>query len=172
MKTVRVGLIGDFDPNVVAHQAIPRALRLSAERLGISVDPTWKHTSTLGADMSAQLDKFAGIWCVPASPYANTEGALAAIRYVRESRRPFLGTCGGFQHVLLEYARNVLGRAEADHAETSPDAAMPLISRLTCSLVEQRGKVTFSKDSRLRTVYGADHAEEGLCGHRARARHG
>jgi CTP synthase (UTP-ammonia lyase) len=37
------------------------------------------------------------------------EGALLAIRHARESAIPFLGTCGGFQHAVLEYARNVLG---------------------------------------------------------------
>src|SRR5262249_3809718 len=115
---------GDFDPSVPAHQAIPKALRLSGERLGVSVEPLWTHTSTLGPDV-APLTDCAGIWCVPASPYADADGALAAIRYARESGRPFLGTCGGFQHALIEYARNALGRAEADHAETSPDATMP-----------------------------------------------
>jgi CTP synthase (UTP-ammonia lyase) len=160
MKTVHIGLVGDFDPDVRAHQAIPEALRLSGARLRVSVDPVWTHTSTLGTDMAA-LNEFAGIWCVPASPYANTEGALAAIRYAREGGRPFLGTCGGFQHALLEYARNVLGRRQADHAESSPDASMPLISRLSCSLVEQRGKVTFAEGSRLRAVYGTGHTEEG-----------
>ena len=136
MKTVRIALVGDFDPSVPAHQAIPQALRLSAGRLGVTVAPVWVHTSTVGPEVATQFAEFAGIWCVPASPYANTDGALAAIRFARESGRPFLGTCGGFQHVLLEYARNVLGHGEADHAETSPDAAMPLISRLSCSLVE------------------------------------
>jgi CTP synthase (UTP-ammonia lyase) len=109
----------------------------------------------------AQLAGFAGVWCVPASPYASADGALAAIRFARESGRPFLGTCGGFQHALLEYARNVLGHARAEHAETAPDAAMPLISRLSCSLVEQHGTVTFAEGSRLRAVYGAEQAEEG-----------
>jgi CTP synthase (UTP-ammonia lyase) len=160
MKTVRVALVGDFDQAVPAHQAIPEALRLSGERLGVSVDPIWMHTSTLGPDGS-QLDDCDGIWCVPASPYANADGALAAIRYARESSRPFLGTCGGFQHALIEYARNVLGRREADHAETSPDAAMPLIARLSCSLVELRGKVGLAEGSALRTIYGTDQAEEG-----------
>jgi CTP synthase (UTP-ammonia lyase) len=160
MKKVHIALIGNFDSSVPAHQAIPRALCLSAERLGISVDPVWTHTSKLGADTSARLDKFNGIWCVPASPYANAEGALAAIRCARKTGRPFLGTCGGFQHALLEYARNVLGRGEADHAETSPDAAMPLISRLSCSLIEQRGKVTFGEGTQLQSIYGAEYAEE------------
>jgi len=160
MKTVRVALVGDYDPAVTAHRAIPEALRLSGQRLGVAVDPTWTHTATLGPGVP-QLADFAGIWCVPASPYANTDGALAAIRFARENGRPYLGTCGGFQHALLEYARNALGRAEAEHAETSPDAAMPLVSRLSCSLVEKRGRVNFVEGSRLRAIYGADHAEEG-----------
>ena len=64
------------------------------------------------------------------------EGALLAIRFARESRRPFLGTCGGLQHAVIEYARNVLGWADAEHAETAPDAARPVISLLECALVE------------------------------------
>ena len=161
MKTIRIALVGDYNPDVPAHQAIPEAIRLSAQRLGVVVEPVWTHTATLRPDVPSQLAGFAGIWCVPASPYANTDGALAAIRFAREGGRPFLGTCGGFQHALLEYARNVLGRGEADHAETAPEAALPLISRLSCSLVEQRGKVTLAAGSRLRAVYGADEAEEG-----------
>ena len=133
MTTIRIALIGDYNPEVPAHLAIPHALRISAERLGVSVEPVWTHTATLDL---GQLNAFSGIWCVPASPYANADNALAAIRFAREHKRPFLGTCGGFQHALLEYARNVLGRGEVDHSETSLDAAMPLISRLSCSLVE------------------------------------
>jgi CTP synthase (UTP-ammonia lyase) len=160
MKSVRIALVGDHNPEVLAHQAIPRALRLSGERLGVAVEPEWTHTSMLGPAVS-QLAGFAGIWSVPASPYANTDGALAAIRFARETGCPFLGTCGGFQHALLEYVRNVLGHCQADHAETSPDAAMPLISRMSCSLIEQRGIVTFAEGSRLLAVYGSDQAEEG-----------
>ena len=62
------------------------------------------------------------MWCVPGSPYHSAEGALAAIRFAREKRRVFLGTCGGFQHALIEFARNVLGVSQAEHAETAPTA--------------------------------------------------
>jgi CTP synthase (UTP-ammonia lyase) len=161
MKSIRIALVGDHNSEVLAHQAIPKALRLSGDRLGVAVEPVWTHTSTLGPDVSL-LSGFAGIWCIPASPYANTDGALAAIRFARERGRPFLGTCGGFQHAVLEYVRNVLGHSQADHAETSPEAAMPLIARLSCSLVEKRGTITFAEGSRLRAVYGVDQAEEGF----------
>ena len=157
MNIVHIALVGDYDPAVPAHQAIPKALHLSGERLGVSVDPVWMHTSTL--DVS-QLPAYAGIWCVPASPYTNTANALAAIRFARENNRPFLGTCGGFQHALLEYARNVLGLTDAQHAETRPDVAMPLIAPLSCSLVEKSGTIAFVEGSRLRNMYGAAETQE------------
>jgi CTP synthase (UTP-ammonia lyase) len=157
---IRIALIGDFDLFVTAHHAIPAALRLSAQRLGVEVVPEWIHTTTLKAP-AIQLSAHAGIWCVPASPYANTSGALAAIRYARESLRPFLGTCGGFQHAILEYVQNVLGYTDAEHAETAPNAAMPVIARLTCSLVEKTGSVRFTESSRLRAIYGTAEADEG-----------
>jgi CTP synthase (UTP-ammonia lyase) len=159
-KSVRIALVGDFDPAVTAHRAIPEALRLSGQRLGIEVAYEWVHTTAI-VNAATRLTDHTGVWCVPASPYASTAGALAAIRYARESMRPFLGTCGGFQHAILEYARNVLGHVGAEHAETAPDAAMPLIARLTCSLVEKQGTVRFTDASRLWAIYGADEAEEG-----------
>jgi CTP synthase (UTP-ammonia lyase) len=158
---IRIALIGDFDPAVTAHRAIPLALRLSADRLGADLAPEWVHTSSIGVPAASRLSDFAAVWCVPASPYASTEGALAAIHFARESGLPYLGTCGGFQHAVLEYARNVLGYTAADHAETSPDAAMPVISRLSCSLVEKTGRVVFRNGSRLREIYGLPQAEEG-----------
>jgi CTP synthase (UTP-ammonia lyase) len=156
---VPIALVGDFDPAVTAHQAIPEALRLSAQRLRVEISPEWVHTSEVGAAAGA-LRGHAAVWCVPASPYASTDGALAAIRYARESSLPFLGTCGGFQHAILEYARNVLGYSAADHAETAPEAAMPVIALLTCSLVENSGSVRLADRSRLRAIYGTTEADE------------
>jgi CTP synthase (UTP-ammonia lyase) len=160
MSATRIGLIGDYDPEVPAHRAIPAALRLAADRAGVAVEPVWLHTSTLTGDVPRLLADCAGLWCVPASPYAHAAGALAAIRCARESGRPFLGTCGGFQHALLEYARNVLGLRDAGHAEEHPGAAVPLIAPLACPLVEQAGPVVFADGSRLRSIYGAAEAEE------------
>jgi CTP synthase (UTP-ammonia lyase) len=121
MNRARIALIGDYDASVKAHQAIPRALALGA---GDDIDCEWEwlHTTTLARDPKDQLADFDGVWCVPASPYANTRGALSAIRFARESGRAFLGTCGGFQHAVMEYAEAVWGVAAA-HAETDVDAS-------------------------------------------------
>jgi CTP synthase (UTP-ammonia lyase) len=101
------------------------------------------------------------VWCVPATPYKSTAGALCAIQYARTRPLPFLGTCGGFQHALLEYARHVVGLADADHAELNPNAALPLLNKLHCPLVEQEQKVIAVPGSPFREIYGADSATEG-----------
>jgi CTP synthase (UTP-ammonia lyase) len=160
MKPVRIGLIGDFNPAVIAHQAIPEALRLAAENGGRALEAAWVGTATLGHDVPSRLAAFAALWCVPASPHANTEGALAAIQFARESGRPYLGTCGGFQHALLEYVRDVLGHRQAEHAEIRPEGGMLLIAPLACSLVEKSGRIKFAEGSRLRAIYGTAEAEE------------
>lgn len=97
---------------------------------------------------------------MPASPYANTRGAVAAIRFARQTHRPFLGTCGGFQHALLEYAEAVWGVTDPAHAEMDPDAADPIIAPLACSLVEQTAEIRFEAGSRLAAIYGVPAANE------------
>ncbi len=157
----RVALVGDHDPSVVAHQGIPLALGLAAEAAGQPLDWAWLHTSTLTGDVSARLEGFDGVWCVPASPYANTAGALAAIRFARERGVPFLGTCGGFQHALLDYAEAAWGVRAPAHAELDPDAADPVIAPLTCRLVEQTGDIRVEPGSRLHAIYGRAETVEG-----------
>jgi len=157
-RTIRTALVGDFCESVVAHQAIPIALRLAAQQSAVRVDCVWTHTASI-SDPDVDFRDFDGIWCVPASPYANTEGALRAIRHARIHGVPFLATCGGFQHALLEYARNVCGLVEAGHAELDPNAVLPLISRI-CPLVEQSGEVILTQDGLLRRIYGRERITE------------
>src|SRR5215469_15732816 len=160
-----VALVGDYKPSVPAHQAIPIALNLAAAHHGVSIEAKWIHTSQI----RRAEDEFApyhGIWCVPASPYENTLGALEAIRFAREQQVPFLGTCGGFQHALMEYAKNVLGMANADNAELNPGTSHPLIAALTCSLVDVEADVILEPESLLHKSYGTTRIREQYrCGY-------
>jgi CTP synthase (UTP-ammonia lyase) len=156
---IRIGLIGDRDDTVTAHRAIPIALELASAALDMHIDGEWLPTETLVRDR--HLYEFDALWCVPASPYRSTDGALQAIRFAREERVPFLGTCGGFQHAVLEHARNVMGWADATHAELDPDSRRQVVSLLACSLVEERGAVHFAERTRIRQAYAADRAVEG-----------
>jgi CTP synthase (UTP-ammonia lyase) len=129
---------------VTAHRAIPIALELAASSTGSTAQPTWVATDAVG-EPARSLANFDGVWCVPASPYRSMDGALSAIRFARESGLPFLGTCGGFQHAVIEIARNVLHLSDADHAETNPTATSLVVTPLTCSLVEVTGEVVLDR---------------------------
>lgn len=144
---------------MTAHVAIPKALELAGAAGGFAVTPVWLPTGSLRD--AAVVEQFDGLWCVPASPYRSMDGALLGIRHARERHVPFLGTCGGFQHAVIEYARNVLGWADADHAETSPYAPRNVIAPLACALVEATGGVRFVAGSRLAAAYGGAEASEG-----------
>ncbi len=158
-KSVSIGLIGDYNEAVPAHQAIPIALRRSDAGSGVAVDLEWIPTEQIAS--AAQVSHFDGLWCVPASPYRSMDGALLAIKHAREHGVPFLGTCGGFQHAVVEYARNVLGWADAEHAESAPSSSRAVISALECALVETLGAVRLFPGSRIAAAYGVEHATEG-----------
>jgi CTP synthase (UTP-ammonia lyase) len=155
-----LALVGDYSANVIAHQAIPVALQRVKIEMGVELDWRWIPTVAL-ATGGQNLAQFSGVWITPGSPYANETGVLETIRFARETRRPLLGTCGGFQHQLLEFARNVARLSDAVHAETQPTGGSPVIAQLSCSLVEQSGHVRFVRDSVLERAYAMDSAEEG-----------
>jgi CTP synthase (UTP-ammonia lyase) len=69
---------------------------------------------------------------------------------------PILGTCGGFQHMAVEYARNVLGIAGAAHAETDPSGETIVVGALSCSLVGAVRTVTPVSGTRLATICGSE----------------
>jgi len=160
MHSIRVGLVGDRNLEVRAHVAIPKALEFAGKSVPRVLEPVWLPTPSLVQDTARKLEGLSGLWCVPNSPYESLEGALGAIRFARETGLPFLGTCGGFQHALLEYARDVLGLPEARHEELSPMAEKPFVSALACPLIEASGLVRFTPGSLASRVYGKERATE------------
>ena len=159
MKRARIALIGDRSEAVTAHRAIPRELELAREKTGAEVEWEWVATSRIG-QAARDLAGFSAIWVVPASPYENADGVFDALRWAREGGRPVLGTCGGFQHALIEFARNVAGITDADHAETNPGGGSLLVTPLSCSMVEKTGRVHFEKGSLLASAFGAESSSE------------
>jgi CTP synthase (UTP-ammonia lyase) len=152
-KPLRIGIIGDYRPDFRPHQATQAALGHAADALQLAVAIEWLPTLTLAQDWDTQLRPFDALWCAPGSPYQSMDGALRGIRFAREQSVPFIGTCGGFQHVVLEYARNVLGFKDAAHAESDPDASTLFISALDCSLVGQTLQIHLDPTSRVFVMY-------------------
>ncbi len=160
MSEVRIGVIGDIDPESPTHRATNDALEHSGANLGAGVDISWLPMETLERGADARLSRFDGLWCAPGSPYASLEGAIKAIRFARENDHPFIGTCGGFQHAILEYARNVLGFDDAAHAEYDPYASTLFITPLSCSLAGKTMRVEIKPGSRASVLYAKEEIEE------------
>lgn len=159
--TKSIALVGDYNKNILAHLAIPQALEFARKFLNTDITWSWIETAAIRKEDTSRLAEFSAIWVVPGSPYAHMDGALSAIRFARETGRPFLGTCGGFQHALIEYARNVCDEPHADHAETNSESTALVITPLSCSLVEKTGQILFFPGSRLHSVFGGQPTMEG-----------
>jgi CTP synthase (UTP-ammonia lyase) len=159
-QVIRVILIGDYSKEVLAHDAIPNALALATDKLSVEVAHEWLGTTQIASSESISTKRPDAVWCVPGSPYRNMQGALTAIRYARENKIPFLGTCGGFQHALIEYARNALNIVDADHTESNPGTETPLIAKLSCALVNKSETIRIYPQTRLAEIYNSLKADE------------
>ena len=157
---VRVGIVGDRDPNNVTHIATDEALHHAGASLGVAVETEWLPTDFLEGRAAGSVRRLDAVLCSPGSPYRSFDGALEAIRVAREENVPFIGTCGGFQHAVIEYARNALGFPEAGHTEYDPASPNPFISSLSCSPYGQRMRVNIRPGSMTHAVYGGLVAEE------------
>jgi len=151
----KIGIIGDFNPANATHIATNDCIAHAAGALNTPFESVW-----LPTDQQHDYSQFNGLFCSPGSPYRSLEGALAGIRFARTQGIPFLGTCGGFQHMILEFARNVLGIEDADHAETNPYASKLFIVPLTCSLVGKTMTVYLQPNTKAAAAYQASESAE------------
>jgi CTP synthase (UTP-ammonia lyase) len=113
--------LGDRDTRYLTHREIDAALAL----FPAEVRTQWVAT---GSPDARSLDEANGVWLLPGTPYRDAEAAFAAIRHCLATGTPFLGTCGGFQHALVELARSRAGLSNAAFEESDPDAVDPIRS--------------------------------------------
>lgn len=154
---IRLCVVGDKTPHYPPHDTLEASIAHASDALKMHVSATWIPTISLeNRDNTGLLQSADGFWIAPGSPYQSLHGAMRAIRYARENDVPLLGTCGGCQHVVIEYARNVLGVTDAAHAEYDPYASRLFVTPLSCSLVGQKMDVTLSSGSLAARSYAAE----------------
>jgi len=154
---MKIGIIGDFNPKNPTHIATNNGIQHAAAGLPEQVESVW-----LPTDQVHRYQDFQALFCSPGSPYKSLEVALEGIRYARENGIPFLGTCGGFQHLVIEYARNVMGLSDASHAESDPYASRLIVTPLSCSLVGKTMDVTITPGSQAARVFGGTRSAEAF----------
>jgi len=139
--SVRIGILGDFQPKAPNLPAIEKSLQHASSKLQIGVEAKWIPTpSVLEPNGQKTLESFDGIWAAPGSPYKSFDGMLKGIEFARRRDWPFLGTCGGFQYALIECARNVLGIKDADSAENNSGSKNIIIYPVACAVPDSSNK--------------------------------
>jgi CTP synthase (UTP-ammonia lyase) len=132
---VRIGVLGDYDPESPTLPAIDKSLQHASAKLNLAIESQWIPTPSLvQPNAQRMLESFDGIWAAPGSPYKSFDGMLKGIEFARHRDWPFLGTCGGFQYTLIECARNVLGIKDADSAENNSGSKNIIIYPVACAV--------------------------------------
>jgi len=137
---VRIGILGDFNPEFRSHHATNDSLQHAAAKLGLKVESQWLPTLSLVEDSAKKtLESFDGLWAAPGSPYKSMDGMLKGIEFARRRDWPFLGTCGGFQYAVIEFARNVLDIKDANTAENNSGSKNTVIYPVACAVPNRAG---------------------------------
>jgi CTP synthase (UTP-ammonia lyase) len=164
MKAIEIAVVGDYNPVSPTQAKLGEALRHAAAVLDLEVIETWIPTEMLAKpNASSMLQDFDGIFGSPGE-VNKLEGTLQGIRFARENDKPYFGTCAGFQYAVIEFARNILGIADATSAEFDPSAPKLMLTPLTCNIAGEKMTVNIQSNSLACDLYSNNVAiEEYFC---------
>jgi CTP synthase len=168
-KAVTVGLVGKYDLQD-AYKSIRESLHIAGVHTGKKVHIRFVNSETLDAGcVGTALQGLDGIVICPGFGQRGIQGKIEAVKYAREHDIPAFGICLGMQMMVVEFARDVLGYADADSAEMHPETPHNVID-----MMEDQKKLTqlggtmrlgaygcdLVEGSRVRAIYGKAHIEE------------
>jgi len=92
-KPIRIGILGDFNPEYHSHLATNASLQHAARALGRSLESEWVPTpSLLDPGVEKTLASFDALWVSPGSPYKSMAGMLSGIQRARLGNWPLIAT--------------------------------------------------------------------------------
>lgn len=158
---MKIAIIGEFDKNFRPHLATNEAIEHSREQIDSEFLAEWVSTEYVEANFEQILKIYDGFWIAPGSPYKSMKGAIDLIQFTRTNKIPTIGTCGGFQHMIIEFARNVLKVEKAEHAEYNPYASKLVVNPLSCDLKGEPLEIKIiDKKSKTYSIYQSDIIKE------------
>ncbi|MEQ8302121.1 MAG: CTP synthase [Cyclobacteriaceae bacterium] len=134
---VNIGLVGKYVSLPDAYKSIAEAFIHAGSQNDCKVNLKWISSEDISEEtVASTLAGLDGILVAPGFGERGLEGKIAAIKYVRENKIPFLGICLGMQCAVVEFARNVL-KLNASTTELDPKTKHPVID-----LMEEQKKIT------------------------------
>ena len=169
--SVEIALVGKYVALHDAYLSVAEALTHGGIENDVKVNIRWVDSETVTDGNAAELlDGADGVLVPGGFGSRGIEGKIAAVRWARESRVPFLGICLGMQMAVVEDARHVCGWADAHSSELDPATTHPVIDLMP----DQRGVTAkggtmrlgaypckvVSRGSRTYQAYGAEEISE------------
>ena len=131
LDEVTIAVVGKYVDHKDAYKSVGEALKHGGLRQRTRVNLKWLEAQELeGGDLSA-LDDVDGILVPGGFGDRGFEGKVVAARYAREKVVPYFGICYGMQAAVVEYARTILGLADANSTENDKQSAHPVIGLIT-----------------------------------------
>lgn len=167
---VSIALVGKYVELKDAYKSIAEAFNHAGAANETHVDIRWVHSEEIYAkNVEEKLAGVQGILVAPGFGSRGIDGKIEAIKYARENNIPFFGICLGMQIATIEFARNVLGLADAHSSEMKEYTQHPVI----CLMAEQKSIVNkggtmrlgsypckLTKNSKAYKAYGKEMIEE------------
>ncbi len=168
--SVDVAIVGKYTDLADAYISHVEAFRHSTAETGCRVNAKFIEAEEIEKRGAKEVLSGTDAILVPGGfGHRGIEGKISAATFARESNKPYLGVCLGFQCAVIDYARNVLSLADANSSEFNPDTPYPVIDLLP----EQRNvsdkggtmrlgahKILVEKGSRAHELYGAGEIYE------------
>jgi CTP synthase len=131
LDDVTIGLVGKYVEYEDSYKSLKEALLHGGLAHQVKVNIHWIEAEGVhGPDWRRQFEGYDGILVPGGFGKRGVDGMLNAIRYAREEKVPYFGICLGMQTLVIEYARNVCGLAEADSTEFNPGTPHRVIFKL------------------------------------------
>lgn len=130
--TVNIGLVGKYVELKDSYKSISESFIHAGVANNTKVNVKWIHAEKLTANnLTDEMGGLHGIVVAPGFGSRGISGKIEATRYARENNIPFLGICLGMQCAVIEFARNVLGKSDAQTTEIDEDSRNPVIDMMS-----------------------------------------
>ncbi|MDR1761118.1 MAG: CTP synthase [Bacteroidales bacterium] len=127
-QTIQIALVGKYVELPDAYKSIIESFVHAGATHECKVNLKMVHSETLTEEnVKEQLGDCKGVLVAPGFGSRGVNGKLVAIQYARENNVPFFGICLGMQCAVVEFARNVLGYAQANSTEMNRKTPYPVI---------------------------------------------
>ncbi len=162
--TVTIGLVGKYVEMQDCYKSILEAFIHAGATNETKVNIVSIHSEHItNENVEEKLGSLDGVLVAPGFGERGIEGKIAAVRYVRENNIPFVGICLGMQMAIIEYARTVLGYADANSTEMNENTTNPVVDLMEAqkTITDKGGtmrlgawKCTIKEGSLAHTIYG------------------